>query len=204
MSPTMYHGLGIEEVVDDLEIILIAEVNDAILVVNDRLEERDQARAARRGIPYEPLTVESIDAAHFHTGSIPSFIQREDRRQFYPLIAIVPGRIAPHPESAAMDNYDIFNDFVSVHTFAKATPEEGDKYRQAEIGYRRAVRYAEAVYHVVRTHRKLRSMLSGLTNPLQALISEPWYVTPTDGIGEDWCWLAAGAEYQIKNNSITA
>jgi hypothetical protein len=203
LMPTMYKGFGVEEVVDDLEIVLTEQLNDAILVVSERLAARDEARAIRRGIPYVPLEVPTIPPANFHTGSIPAFVQQSDRAAQYPMVAIVPGRVAPAAESASMDQYDIFQDFVSVHAFALASPAEGGVENMTENAYRRAVRYAEAIYYVMRTDRKMRSLLSGLSNPMQALISEPWLFPEGEGeIGEDWCWQAAGTEYQIKNAAM--
>lgn len=201
--PSLYRGFGVEEVVDDIEIVLTEKLNDAILAVNARLDDRDQARAARRGVEYVPLEVQPIDADHFHTGSIPAFVQTADRSAYYPLIAIVPGRIAPAPESASTDQYDVFQDFVSIHAFALASPEVGGIETMAETSYRRAVRYAEAIYKVMREDRQLSALLRGLSNPMQALISEPWLFPEEEGdVGKDWCWQAAGTEYQIKNAAM--
>lgn len=199
----IYKGFGVEEVVDDIEIVLTAKLNDALDGINQRLAARDQARAVRRGVAYVPFVVQPIVPSHFHTGSIPAFVQDHDREDNYPLIAIVPGRVSPAAESGSQDQYDIFQDFVSIHAFALASPAEGGIEAMAEHSFRRAVRYAEAIYKVMREDAKLSRLIRGLSNPMQALISEPWLFPVGEGeTGEDWCWQAAGTEYQIKNAAM--
>lgn len=194
--PTLYEGIGLEELLDDLEIALMENMDDDVIVVNERLEERDQARAVRRGVPYLPVTMESIPRNHYHVPSIPSFVGTgDDRTERYPLVAITPGRFGQAPESARMDHYDVISSFVTVHTFAKAAPNEGD-----EMAGRRAMRYAAAVYRVVMTHPVLKRRFAGSAFNAGQL-SEPWLFPAGDGIGEDWYWQSAFTEFQINNHA---
>lgn len=193
---SMYEGIGLEELLDDLEIGLVEGLNDAIPVVNERLEQRDIARAARRNVEYIPVEVEPIGPDHYYVPTIPSFVAtEEDRAELYPLIAITPGRFAQAPGSAQQDHYDIISSFVTVHSFAKASPDEGD-----EMAGRRAMRYAAAIYRVVKTHPSLRRQFSGSAfNAGQ--ISEPFLFPSVDGIGENWYWQSAYTEFQISNHA---
>src|SRR3954463_8865778 len=113
--PTVYEGFGVEEITDDIEIVLTASLNDMLAYEQDRLAVRDEARATRRGLAYEPLTVEPIADGNWYTGSLPSFIRDNEKREHFPLVAIVPGRLAPDPESAMQDHLDVFQNFVSIH-----------------------------------------------------------------------------------------
>lgn len=196
---SLYPGIGTEELCDDFEVALMATLDDTIPVVNALREERDQARALRRGIDYEPLVVEPVPPENYHTLSVPSFVEDGGKPSSYPLIAIVPGQFGQDPESARQDHFDVFSQYVTVHAFAKATPKEGP-----EVGGRRAIRLIECVYRIANTDQKLRRALRQHPNMTSGRFSEPWlFPASEDGIGEDWYWQAAYAEFQIKNNAVS-
>lgn len=205
--PTVYEGFGVEEITDDIEIVLTAGLNDMIAYEQDRLALRDETRATRRGLAYEPLTVEPIADGNWYVGSLPSFIRQTERGEHFPLVAIVPGRLAPAPEDAQSDHLDVFQNFVSIHAICKAgpVPEVPDPTQPDpfEVAFRRAARTAEAIYRLVKTDRALRRKLAGNSAPMNGLISEPWIFPYSDGHGDDWCWVAVGTEYTVKNYSLS-
>lgn len=198
MMASLYAGIGIEEIIDDFEVALMASLNDNIPVVNDLLEPRDQARAERRGIEYVALVVEPIEPQNFHQLSIPSFVEDGGKKSAYPLLAIVPGQFGQDAESPRQDHFDVLNQFVTVHVFAKANPSEGP-----DIGGRRAIRLIECVYRVVNKSDELRRRLRQHGELTSGRVSEPWLFPPEDGAGEDWYWQAAYAEFRIKNNAVS-
>lgn len=199
----MYEGLGTEEVVDEVFLVLRDSLNSAIESQQARMDEIDQERAARLGIPLERLVIEPVDVTsrpgfpfgNFHVGSIPSFVQDGDRVENYPMVAVTAGRTVPAGDGL-VDQLRVFNNAVSIHSFGRANPQEGP-----EVAYRRVMRMAEAVHQIVHGHPQLRDLLQGVQGPTLVERSEPWLFPVGDGHGEDWCWMAVMHQYQIKNYS---
>lgn len=198
--PTFYTGLGTEDLVDDMDIIFREKLNDALEIQQAIGDERDANRAARINTELLTVELEMIPPENFHVGSLPSFIRIDDKVEGFPLLATVPGRTAPDGEDAMADQYSIYQNAVSIHSFARANPQEGP-----EIAYRRAMRMAEAVHQVVCTDPLMRKTVAGISGPLAVDRSEPWYFPSNEGHGDEddmmWCWYAVMHTYQIKNYS---
>ena len=194
--PSILMGLGAEEIVDEAFLVVRESLNDAIAAQKTRWDDMDKTRATRMGSVWSQLVVEEVPADNFHIGSIPSFVQTDDRVAHYPMVVVTPGRTIPDGEDARMDHYSVYQNAVSFHSFARANPEEG-----AEVAYRRAMRMAEAVHRVVHLERGLRQLVAGVSGPILVDRSEPWFFPAEDGHGEDWCWMAVMHQYQVKNYS---
>lgn len=196
--PSILQGLGTEEIVDEAFLIMRDVFNEVVALQQERWDALDQRRAVRMGITIPQIIVEPVPLDNFHVGSIPSFVQTEDRETHYPMVVVTPGRTIPSAEDAAMDHYNVYQNAIAFHSFARGNVVEGP-----EIAYRRAMRMAEAVHHVVHSNRELRRMVAGLSGPVLVDRSEPWFFPSEDGHGEDWCWMAVMHQYQIKNYSYT-
>jgi len=189
--PSVYEGLGIEELIDAVDIVLRDKFDDALAYQQDKGDVHDQQRADALGITWEPLVLDSVPATNFHAGSLPSFIQSDDRDENYPLVATVPGRIAPDPEDSSYDQVGVVLDIISVHVFAKAS--------DPQLSYRKAARMAEATYQIMVRDPRICAKINRKT-PNNVLFSEPWlfYANGEDHGRELW-WFAIGTEYQTKN-----
>lgn len=190
--PSVYEGLGIEQLVDAVDIVLRDKFADALAYQQAKGDAHDQARAdAIEGLEWQPLVLDPVPASNFHAGSLPSFIQTDDREERYPLVATVPGRIAPDPEDITMDQLGVVQNYVSVHVFAKA--------EDPDLSFRKAVRMAEAAYQIMTRDRRICGKVQRKT-PNNVIFSEPWlfYANGEDHGRELW-WFAIGTEYQIKN-----
>lgn len=194
--PSILQGLGTEEIVDEAFLIIRDVFNGVVASQQARWDALDQRRATRMGIVIPQIIVEPVPADNFHVGSIPSFVQTDDRVQYYPMVVVTPGRTIPSAEDAAMDQYNVYQNAIAFHSFARGNPQEGP-----EIAYRRAMRMAEAVHHVIHANNELRHMVAGTSGPILVDRSEPWLFPAEDGHGEDWCWMAVMHQYQIKNYS---
>lgn len=196
---TLYTGLGIEELVDEVEILLRNKLNDGLIQQQERWNEADEERADRRGVDYVPIELEPVSNDAFHVGYIPSLVLGEadlglDR---FPYVAITPGDTSPDPEDASADHFSVHQNNMSIHAISKASWAEG-----AEIAWRRSARMAEAIYAVVFGDPKMRQLLGAISNPARVRGSEPFRFNP-EGQGEDSFWVAAGTDYIIKNYSTT-
>src|SRR4051794_26689614 len=110
--PAVYEGLGIEELIDAIDLVLRDKFSDALAYQQAKGDVHDQARATVLGVDWEPLVLDTVPASNFHAGSLPSFIQTDDRDESYPLVATVPGRIAPDPEDMSYDQMGVVQDFI--------------------------------------------------------------------------------------------
>jgi hypothetical protein len=193
--PPISRGLGIEDLVDLMVDTLEAKLNDQLAVIAAMRDPLDEARAARRGVPYVPITLDPIPPTGFHTGSVPSFIMGDDLEPgAYPYVAVTFDDESPDPEDARHDHLNVYRNILMIHTIAKATLAEGP-----EFAWRRAVRMSEAAYRVVQGDAQLKRVEKGASNPMRALISEPFRVS-IDGIDDnDFLWQTAGAQYVAKN-----
>lgn len=182
-----------EDLVDLMIDTLEAKLNDQLVVQAESREPNDQARAARRGVEYVPITLDPVAPTSFHVGSVPSLIQDDLPEDAYPYVAVTFDDSTPDPEDARQDHRNVYRDTIMVHTVAKASLAEGP-----EFAFRRAARMAEAAYSVVMGDAMLARMVRGVSNPMRALISEPFRFNPT-GIEEgDMFWQSAGAQYAAK------
>lgn len=191
--PSVYEGLGIEELVDVVLGVLRDKMDEAIAYQQTKGNARDLSNWIAIGNDPDDFLATTLDAvpvSNFHAGSLPSFIQSDDRTENYPLVAVVPGRIAPDPEDVMMDQMGVVQNFVSIHVFAKAS--------DPNLSWRKAIRMAEAVFQItsgdLRINKKIRK------TPNNVIFSEPWkfYANGEDHGSELW-WFAIGTEYQIKN-----
>jgi hypothetical protein len=204
--PTFYEGLGTERIVDETFAVLREQLNAALKYQQAEGDITDAALADRLGVPYMPLVIELVDTTprqgfpygNFHIGSIPSFVQTDDRVVNYPMVVVMPRRTVPDAEHAMSDQIGVYNSAVEIHCFGRANPTEG-----AEVAYRRSMRMAEAVHQVVSTDRSLRALVAGVSGPALVDRSEPWLFPSEDGHGDDWFWQAVMHQYQVKNYSQT-
>jgi hypothetical protein len=189
--PSVYEGLGIEELIDAIDIVLRDKFDDALAYQQAKGDIHDQQRAQALGIEWKPLVLDSVPATNFHAGSLPSFIQSDDREEHYPLVATVPGRIAPDPEDISYDQIGVVLDLISIHVFAKA--------EDPHLSFRKAARMAEAMYQIVVGDPRIRGKINRKT-PNNVLFSEPWlFYTNGDDHGRELWWFAIGTEFQTKN-----
>jgi hypothetical protein len=189
--PAVYEGMGIEQLVDAIDIVLRDKFAAALSYQQAKGDAHDQQRAAALGVAWVPIVLDPVPATNFHAGSLPSFIQSDDREERYPLVATVPARIAPDPEDLLMDQMGVVQNFLSVHCFAKAA--------DPNTSWRKSMRMAEAVYQIVTTDRRISGKIQRKT-PNNVLLSEPWlfYANGEDHGKELW-WFAIGQEFQVKN-----
>lgn len=192
--PAVFEGLGIEELVDLVDIVLRDKFDDALAYQQAKGDAHDLDRWVLLGNDpdeFTELLLDSVNASNFHAGSIPSFIQSGDREELYPLVATVPGRIVPDPEDALMDQMGIVQNLISIHVFAKAD--------DPQLSWRKSIRMAEAVYQIITTDNRVKGKVQRKT-PNTVIFSEPWrfYANGEDHGAELW-WFATGMEFQIKN-----
>jgi hypothetical protein len=189
-------GLGIEELVDQVETVLSESLNDMIDQRNAYWVPLDQERAAMRGVAYEPIVVDAIADDAFHTFNIPSLVREEfNTLDNIPYVAIVPDDSAPDAEDARQDHRNVQQQLLSIHSIARTmTPAE-----DPELAGRRAVRIADAIYMTVLSDMRLSRKLKPLSNPVRVRVSEP-FVFNVEGHGdEDYYWQAAGVQYAVKS-----
>lgn len=189
--PAVYEGLGIEQLVDAIDMVLRDKFADALSYQQTKGDDHDQQRAAALGVTWEQLVLDEVPATNFHAGSLPSFIQSDDREERYPLVATVPARIAPDPEDLMMDQMGVVQNFLSVHCFAKAT--------DPHLSWRKATRMAEAAYQIITTDRRISGKVLRKT-PNNVLLSEPWlFYANGEDHGQELWWFAIGQDFQVKN-----
>lgn len=193
--PTIYQGIGIEALVDDISGTLRAKLNAQLDVQAAKWAPLDQARAAEAGVSYTPITLEPVDPASFHVGNVPSLVRDDLALDDYPYVAVTFEDAAPDPENDRHDHMNVLRDALTIHAIAKAEKSADG----AEIVFRRAARMAEAIYAVVMGDSKLSRMLTGVSNPMRVELSQPFLFNPEGLEDQDWFWLAAGTQYAIKN-----
>lgn len=196
MSPQIYHGtLGVEEVLEAVEIVLSRDINDCLRTVYDMREEMDRNRAERRGYDYRPLTYDDVPPDHFHAGAFPHPVLDNTPKDSYPFIVLTVDDVVPDAEDARSDHIDIYRDNLMVHALARASEAEG-----AEIVFRRGVRMAQAAYLAIASDPVTRDMLLGLSNPVRGQHSIPW-TYQEKGRGPDWWFQAVGTSYALKTRT---
>ena len=193
MSRVFARSTGVEELLDEVEIVLMRNINPALAEVYERRELADRARAERREIPYVPIERDDIPVAHFHTGNFPSLVLEEVPKEAYPYVVITVEDYAPDAEDPRQDHMNVYREALSVHCLAQASPAEG-----SEVVFRRAVRMGEAVFLSLGSDAAMQSRLSGFSNPVRGQHSVPWTYNHK-GRGKDWWFQAVGTSYAIKN-----
>jgi hypothetical protein len=197
--PAIIEGLGTELIVNEVYLMMRDQLNSAIAAIASSMAAFDHAYAQRMGAAYVPVQVEPVPLDNFHIGDIPSFVQTDDREANYPMVVVMPTTTVPDAENTNADQYDVFQNAIQIHSFARAMDTTDAGF---ELAYRRAMRMAEAVHRVVKT-TSLWHLVSGVSGPMLVTRSEPWIFPSTDGRGEDWCWRAVMHQYQVKNYSTT-
>lgn len=192
--PTIYDGIGVEQLIDEITFVIADGINDKIAELAPVWSARDNERAIRLNVAAVEHVVETISPENIVTGDIPSLIQDNLPEDHYPNICIIPEQTMPDPEDDSIDQYDVLRNSIDIHSLVKASPEEG-----ANFTYWRAVRTAEALDLLVSSTPKLASKLRGISNPQLVQPSPPFAFQPREGHGDDWWWRAARIRYLVKN-----
>ncbi len=189
VSPT----IDSEVMLDDIEIVLSGGINEALVDVYASLEDRDIARAERRGVEYVALTYNEVPPDHFHVGNFPRQVLKDVPNEMYPYIVLAVEDMVPDAESANQDHMTVFRQALAIHSLAMASEDEG-----SEVVYRRALRMGVAVHTVLMSDRRTSRMLSGLVNPTRGQSSIPWTYRE-GGRNDKRAWYqAVGLSYAIK------
>lgn len=196
MSPVHLRGLGIEDLVDLVVVTLEDKLNARLESEAALRAPKDQERAERRNVDYVPIELEPVSPTAFHVGSLPSLVSDDLPLDDYPYVAVTFDDATPDPEDASEDHRNVYRDMLMVHSVAKASLRDG-----AEVCWRRAARMAESAHAVVMGDSSLAGMLRGASNPMRALMSEPFKFSPSgiEGADHEWFWVSAGAMYVVKN-----
>lgn len=191
--PVRSATIDAEAILDDIEIVLQSDLNEALAMVYAGLEDRDQARAERRGVEYVPLTYDEVPSDHFHVGNFPRQTLKDVPNEYYPYLVLAVEDMVPDAESANQDHMTVFRQALAVHSMAMASEDEG-----SEVVYRRALRMGVAVHTVLVSNPMTCRMLQGLVNPQRGQSSIPW--TYRDGgHNERRAWYqAVWLSYAIK------
>jgi hypothetical protein len=198
MSRILQHTLGAEEFLDAIEIALVDNLNDALAAVYDMQAPRDEARAARRGQEYVPMTWEPVTPDHYHVGNFPRLTMEDVPPEMYPYVVLAVEDMVPDPESARQDHMSVFRQALAIHSLAAATPDEG-----SEIVYRRAIRMATAAHNVLSSTPTTAALLSGLTNPTRGQSSIPWTYRNKGRTDLKMWYQAVGLSYAVKAYTTT-
>lgn len=195
---SIYEGIGIEELIDQIEIVLRERLNDEMEIQQETWKPADEARADMRGIDYVPIDLEPVEDSAFHVGYIPSLVldEAEMTLDWFPYVAITPNDTAPDPEDPRQDQLRVNQNLLSIHAIAKSSLDEG-----AEFAFRRSARMAEAIYKIVLGDNRLKHKLKGVSNPSRIRRSEPFRFNPEGLEDGDHFWMACGTDYTIKNYS---
>lgn len=193
MPRIAFKSTGVEELLDEVEILLMRDLNDALAYVYEQREQMDRARAERRGMTYQPIEYAEVPREHFHTGNFPSFVLSEVPKEDYPYVVLTVEDWAPDAEDARSDHVNVYRDALSVHCLASATPVEG-----SEVVYRRALRMGEAVFISLGSDPQMQTRLSGFSNPVRGQHSIPW-TAQEKGRGDDYWFQSVGQSYAIKS-----
>jgi hypothetical protein len=178
---------------DDIEIVLQTDLNDALAQVYAGLEARDEARAIRRGVEYVPLTYDQVSPDHYHVGNFPRQVLGDVPNELYPYLVLAVEDMVPDAESANQDHMVVFRQALAVHSLAMATEDEG-----SEVVYRRALRMGVAVHTVLMSNRATINMFQGIVNPTRGQASIPWTYRE-GGRNNNRAWYqAVGLSYAIK------
>jgi hypothetical protein len=195
VSQSLVEGqaLGTEGMLDDIEIALSAEINEALEHVYDAQAVRDEARALRRGQEYVPMDPVPIPPEHFHVGNFPRMVLEEVPGEMYPYVVLAIEDAVPDAESGRQDHMNVFRQALAVHSLAEASEDEG-----SEIVYRRAMRMGEAVHLVMSTNPTCKRLLQGMPNPTRGQSSIPWTYRAQGRNGNRAWYQAVGLTYAIK------
>jgi hypothetical protein len=191
-------ALGTEAMLDDIEMVLQAEINPALKAIYDALAARDLAREVRRNPAYDvathvPMQPVDIPVDHFHVGNFPRMVLEEVPSEMYPYIVLAIEDAIPDAESSTEDHMSVFRQSLAVHSLASASEEEG-----SEVVYRRAMRMGEAVHLVFATNPVCKKFLKGVPNPTRGQSSIPWTYR-ANGRNQNRAWYqAVGLTYGVK------
>jgi len=208
MSPLLIDSaIGIEEVLDAVEAVIIRDINDSLMTVYERRVSADQARAELRGEPYVPLEYEDVPANHVWIGNFPSTVLEEVGPEAYPYVAVTTEDYSPDAEDIRLDQTSSYRFGFTVHCLAKAAPEDGydsgidyDPHPidgASNIVFRRAVRMSEAVFLALGSDPQTATMIAGFSNPVRGQQSLPW-TYQHKGRGPNFWFQAVGTSYAVK------
>lgn len=191
--PIRQASIDVEPMLDEIEIVLQSDLNDALVHVYAELEPRDIARAERRGVEYQPLLPQEIPADHYHIGNFPRQVLKDVPNEMYPYLVLAVEDMVPDAESASEDHMQVHRQALVVHSLAMGTDEEG-----SEVVYRRALRMGVAVHTALMSNGVTSNMLKGLVNPQRGQSSVPWTYRE-GGHNERRAWYqAVGISYAVK------
>jgi hypothetical protein len=146
-----------------------------------------------RNIP--PVTMEPIPASNFHEGHKPSLVLGTP--DTYPNLSVFAMRADPSAQSPSADNFEAWDDQISVEVMVKGTSEDETN--------RRIQRMADAVVLCLRRNPDLGGAIIGEISQPAVMISDLFKVrSPGQGgaYGETYVWQGAQISFRVRKDSV--
>jgi hypothetical protein len=182
-SPT----LGLERVGRETLIILMETLNDELANQDVIWAPLDEDLANRRGVPYSPITLETIAPENFHLGHRPSLI--EAPVEGYPNVSVITDRAGPSPFEAA-DQMDDYMLRLAVEIMVKSIDSEEEVNARVQ-------RMADAVNVCVMSNVTMRGVFNEITDTPTVLLTEVFPRKENTSYGATFMWQGARIEYPV-------
>lgn len=192
MTGVVNSTTGMEHIAREAGIILLQQMNDAIVRQQDAWHPLDEEWAGLRGVDYEPIGLEEIPLPNFHIGIRPSLI--EAKMNAYPNVTVMSDLAAPN-EADEVDQMNKYVISLFVGIFVKGENE-------VEVNAR-IQRTVEAANICVLSNPTLRGYVNEMDGTPTIQITEPNARQEKTSHGKKWFLQGARIEYLIAKEAIT-
>jgi hypothetical protein len=185
-------GTGLQELGRGVFTTLFAELNDQLVVEEERWVEADEELATLLERDYEPVTIEPIPTENWHLGMRMTLV--EAPVESYPNICVMAYDARDAGDDAQLDHADVFNDLVFVEVMVKAETEA--------LANDRCQRTADAVVKVLRRNRTLDGLVVEIPTRPRVVISDLFPRRSDAGAGDLWWWQGARIDYTVMKPAV--
>jgi hypothetical protein len=182
-SPT----LGLERVARECLIVLMETLNDELPAQDAIWAPLDEDLATRRGVVYEPVTLEPVEIQNFSLGHRPSLI--EAPVEGYPNVSVMADRAgqSPYDEIDQMNNYQLR---LFIECMVKSL--KGEEEVNARVQ-----RMTDAVNVCVMSNPTLRGVVYGIDGEPEIQFTEVFPRKERTSYGAEWFWQGSRIEYTV-------
>lgn len=183
-SPTT----GMERIAREALIVLIDTLNIELEHQETLWVPSDEELSAKRGIDYEPISIEPVAPENFYPGHKPSLVNAAIDR--YPNVAVDSDQVGASG-SDSIDQASTYGVSLFVEFMAKSEKSE-------EEVSARAHRMLDAINICIMSNRDLRGSIQELDGSPTGILSDVFVRKEKTSHGPMWFWRGGRIEYVPK------
>lgn len=193
--------VGTERIAHETLLLLINNLNAALLVEDAKWNTLDQSLAQALEIDWVPCVSNPVLKPNYYKGHHPSLIEASVLD--YPNIAVMADQAMPSSDQG--EGYEGFQVRLWIEAMVIDGPYDaqlkGYERDGEDLCNRKSQRMMEATHNVLVSNRNLSGIVEEITDPPRAFVTDCLVRSESTSYGSDYFWQMIRLEYVVRKVS---